>query len=87
MSDVLLLEDEPDLALLVAMSLERTGLSVTTVEDGDEALACIEASPPRLCILDWMVPGLTGLELTRHLRASEQPVGVQFLKSLNNQTL
>ena len=71
MSDVLLVEDEPDLAELVALSLRRVGLSVTWLEDGADAWQLLQFTTPRLCILDWMVPGITGLELTRRLRASE----------------
>lgn len=69
---VLVVEDEQSLALLLAYNLEAEGYSVERVERGDDAeLRLAEAPAPDLVILDWMLPGVSGLELCRRLRARE----------------
>lgn len=69
---VLVVEDEQSLALLLAYNLEAEGYSVERVERGDDAeLRLAEAPAPDLLILDWMLPGVSGLELCRRLRARE----------------
>lgn len=69
---VLVVEDEQSLALLLAYNLEAEGYSVERVERGDDAeLRLAEEPAPDLLILDWMLPGVSGLELCRRLRARE----------------
>ena len=68
---ILVVEDESDLALLLAYNLEAEGYVVESVERGDEAELRLAESPPDLVILDWMLPGVSGLEICRRLRARE----------------
>ena len=68
---ILVVEDESDLALLLAYNLEAEGYVVESVERGDEAELRLAESPPDLIILDWMLPGVSGLEICRRLRARE----------------
>ena len=68
---ILVVEDESDLALLLAYNLEAEGYVVESVERGDEAEFRLAESPPDLVILDWMLPGVSGLEICRRLRARE----------------
>ena len=68
---VLVVEDEADLALLLAYNLESEGYVAETVERGDEAELRLAENPPDLVILDWMLPGVSGLEVCRRLRARE----------------
>ena len=68
---VLIVEDESDLALLLAYNLEAEGYVAETVERGDEAELRLAENPPDLVILDWMLPGVSGLEICRRLRARE----------------
>jgi two-component system phosphate regulon response regulator PhoB len=68
---VLVVEDESDLALLLAYNLEAEGYVVERVERGDEAELRLAEDPPDLVILDWMLPGVSGLEICRRLRARE----------------
>jgi DNA-binding response OmpR family regulator len=75
---VLVVEDDPNVAEVVARYLEREGYQVETVADGKEGLARALADPPELVVLDLMLPGLSGLEVCRHLRA-EAPVPVIML--------
>ncbi|WP_298355130.1 phosphate regulon transcriptional regulator PhoB [Rhodoblastus sp.] len=68
---ILVVEDEAALGLLLAYNLESEGYVVERVERGDEAELRLEESPPDLVILDWMLPGVSGLEICRRLRARE----------------
>ncbi|MSO55959.1 MAG: response regulator transcription factor [Acidobacteria bacterium] len=72
MFNVLIVEDDADIAALLAHYLEKTGYSAEIVADGGRALARAKASPPDLVILDLMLPGLSGLEICRALRADEK---------------
>ena len=66
---VLVVEDEPALSLLLAYNLEAEGYIAERAERGDEAELRLAESPPDLVILDWMLPGVSGLEICRRLRA------------------
>ncbi len=68
---ILVVEDESDLALLLGYNLEAEGYIVERVERGDEAELRLAENPPDLVILDWMLPGVSGLEMCRRLRARE----------------
>ncbi len=68
---ILVVEDESDLALLLGYNLEAEGYVVESVERGDEAELRLAENPPDLVILDWMLPGVSGLEICRRLRARE----------------
>lgn len=68
----LVVEDEPDIAAVVAYQLTRAGHNVRTASTGAEALRIIEIDPPDLVILDLMLPGMNGLDMLRTLRESEE---------------
>ena len=68
---ILVVEDESDLALMLAYNLEAEGYVVEWVERGDEAELRLAERPPDLVILDWMLPGVSGLEICRRVRARE----------------
>jgi two-component system, OmpR family, phosphate regulon response regulator PhoB len=65
---LLVVEDEPPLQELLAYNLERSGYEVAQAFDGEEALTLIDERPPDLVILDWMLPGVSGIEICRQLR-------------------
>jgi two-component system phosphate regulon response regulator PhoB len=65
---ILIVEDEEALALLLRYNLEAEGYRVETVMRGDEADVLLKERLPDLVILDWMLPGLSGIELCRRLR-------------------
>jgi two-component system response regulator BaeR len=74
-ADILVVEDEPALAALVADYLRAAGWSARVLHDGAAALAEIRRAPPDLVVLDLMLPGLDGLSLCRALRTfSDLPV-------------
>jgi two-component system phosphate regulon response regulator PhoB len=68
---ILVVEDDSDMVLLLAYNLEEEGYAVESVERGDEAELRLAENPPDLVILDWMLPGVSGLEICRRLRARE----------------
>ena len=67
----MVVEDEASLSLLLAYNLEAEGYLVDREERGDEAELRLMESVPDLLILDWMLPGVSGLEICRRLRARE----------------
>src|SRR3954469_26009770 len=66
---ILIIEDEEPLTLLLRYNLESEGYEVETAGRGDEGELRLKESPPDLILLDWMLPGLSGIELCRRLRA------------------
>ncbi len=66
---ILIVEDEEPLTLLLRYNLESEGYGVESVGRGDEAETRLRESVPDLVILDWMLPGLSGIELCRRLRS------------------
>ncbi len=69
---ILIVEDEEPLVLLLRYNLEAEGYSVDSVSRGDEAEISLRESVPDLLVLDWMLPGLSGIELCRRLRQREE---------------
>jgi len=65
---ILIVEDEAPLTELLRYNLEAAGYQVEVVARGDEADLRLREDVPDLAILDWMLPGLSGIELTRRLR-------------------
>ena len=68
---ILVVEDEIDVALLISYNLEAEGYVVESVARGDEAELRLAENAPDLLILDWMLPGVSGIEICRRLRARE----------------
>jgi two-component system, OmpR family, phosphate regulon response regulator PhoB len=68
---ILVVEDEEALRLLLAYNLESEGFAVECVERGDEADLRLIENPPDLVVLDWMLPGVSGLEICRRMRARQ----------------
>jgi two-component system phosphate regulon response regulator PhoB len=68
---ILVVEDEAALSLLLTYNLEAEGYGVARAERGDDAEVMLAVSTPVLVILDWMLPGVSGFELCRRMRARE----------------
>lgn len=66
---VLLVEDEPAQREVLAYNLEAEGFLVTRAESGDEALLLFDEVGPDLVVLDWMLPGVSGIEVCRRLKS------------------
>lgn len=76
---VLVADDDDDIRMLVSIRLERLGLAVIAAADGERALALAREHAPDLAILDVTMPGLTGVEVTRALRADEATASIPVL--------
>ena len=68
---ILVVEDDTSIAYLLVYNLEADGYQVEHVDNGDEAELRISETPPDLLILDWMLPGVSGIEICRRVRARE----------------
>jgi DNA-binding response OmpR family regulator len=68
---IVVADDDQDILDLVVFKLTQAGYDPVAVGDGVAALAAIEADLPRLAILDVMMPGLSGMEVLRKVRANE----------------
>jgi two-component system phosphate regulon response regulator PhoB len=66
---ILLVEDVESLALLLRYNFEAEGFQVAVASRGDEAELLVAEDPPHLIVLDWMLPGLSGIELCRRWRS------------------
>jgi two-component system phosphate regulon response regulator PhoB len=66
---VMIVEDEEPLIMLLRYNLEAEGYDVDSVSRGDEAEIRLQEGAPDLILLDWMLPGVSGIELCRRLRA------------------
>ncbi|GIV84567.1 MAG: response regulator transcription factor [Thermoflexales bacterium] len=70
MEHILVIEDDPAIRDLLRRGLTYENYKVTTANDGASGLAAARDNPPDLVILDWMMPGLDGLEVCMRLRAA-----------------
>ncbi len=76
---ILIVEDEPDMAELVALRLRREGYEVDVAHDGQEGLRRARAQPPDLAVLDVMLPGLSGTEVAAALRGDPRTAKLPIL--------
>ncbi|MBE9208264.1 response regulator transcription factor [Nostoc sp. LEGE 06077] len=79
MTHILLVEDEVKLARFIELELNYEGYQVSVAYDGLTALTAARELHPDLVILDWMLPGLSGLEICRRLRSTGDKVPVILL--------
>lgn len=71
---VLVVDDDPTIVQLLALTLEPDGFRVVTASDGESALRMAASERPSLVLLDWQMPGADGIEVTRALRNHNDPV-------------
>lgn len=76
---ILVVEDEQKLAKLIELELGYEGYQVTVAHDGLTGLSAVRSEAPDLIILDWMIPGLSGVELCRRLRSTGNKTPVILL--------
>lgn len=76
---IVIVEDEADMAELIAMRLKREHYEVTVCNDGSDALDMILDDPPDLVVLDRMLPGMSGTEIITRLRANRPTARVPIL--------
>jgi phosphoserine phosphatase RsbU/P len=79
---VLVAEDDPVSCQVLATCLRKWGYDPVITRDGNEAMTVMRSpNPPRLAVLDWMMPGMDGLEVCRRLREVNKMVHIIFLSA------
>ena len=86
MTKILVVEDQPDLAELLARNFVLEGFEVRTAGDGREVVPLVRSWRPDLVILDLMLPGMDGFEVLRGLRAEHQRLPVIILSARGEET-
>jgi two-component system phosphate regulon response regulator PhoB len=76
---VLVVEDEPAQREVLAYNLEAEGFKVARAETGDEALLLVEEETPDLIVLDWMLPGVSGIEVCRRVKSKTETRGIPII--------
>jgi two-component system phosphate regulon response regulator PhoB len=79
MANILVVEDEPAIAELVMLNLRHGGHTVRRAADAAQAQAAVTAELPDLVVLDWMLPGDSGIGLARQWRASARTQGLPIV--------
>jgi DNA-binding response OmpR family regulator len=79
MFHILVIEDEAKLAQFIELELKYEGYQVTVAQDGLSGLTAARESHPDLILLDWMLPGVSGLEICRRLRLTGDRVPIILL--------
>ena len=72
---ILVVEDEPSIQELIAASLQHAGHLVLRADSAEQALQLVNETLPDVVLLDWMLPGLSGIQCARRLRSAERTSG------------
>lgn len=76
---ILVIEDEPAIQELVACNLELAGHLTRRADSAEQAIAMVRDELPDLIVLDWMLPGISGIEFARRLRAEKRTQAVPLI--------
>lgn len=76
---ILIVEDEPSIAELIAVNLNHAGYEVQRAMQTELASMLMKDTLPSLLILDWMLPGKSGVQFAKELRANERTRGLPIL--------
>jgi two-component system phosphate regulon response regulator PhoB len=76
---ILIVEDEPSIAELIAVNLRHNGFQPVWAEDGQAAQREIDAVQPDAILLDWMLPGLSGIQLAKKWRSESRTKAIPIL--------
>lgn len=77
--DILIVEDEPPVARLIELHLKSAGYRTHICDNGNDAAQSLESFTPKLALLDRMIPGMRGLELTRWIRKQDHLAGLPII--------
>lgn len=84
---ILIVDDEPEIGLMVGEFLRRRGYQIQTAVNGEQALDLIHAKPPDLVLLDIYMPGINGIEVLRRIQQSNPSIGVIMLTASQEEAL
>ncbi len=76
---ILIIDDEEDILKLLQYNLQREGYQVWCAQSGEEGFASAKAKRPDLVVLDWMLPGIDGLEVCKLIRADKDTRNIPVL--------
>lgn len=76
---ILVVEDEPAIQELIACNLEMAGHRVLRAENAEQAFEMVQSELPDLIVLDWMLPGMSGIEFARRIRADKRAQSVPLI--------
>ena len=76
---VLVVEDEPAIQELIAYNLKQAGHQPLRADNAEQAMRLVQDALPDLVLLDWMLPGLSGIELARRLRADKRTEAIPII--------
>ena len=76
---ILIVEDEADIQELIAYNLEKAGHAAVRADDAEQALELVRAELPHLIVIDWMLPGMSGIELARWLKANKRTESIPLI--------
>ena len=79
MAQVLIVEDEPDVLLLLENRVRAAGHDVESVTDGETAMDILEERRPAVIVLDWMMPRVSGIDVLERLRVDDPEHAVKVL--------
>jgi len=79
MKTILIIEDENDLAELVAYNLDKEGYRSLIAQDGPSGLEAVRHNSPDLILLDLMLPGMSGMEICKILKSREKTAGIPII--------
>ncbi len=79
MTEILIIDDDPTIQLLLTRALKKTGYQITVAEDGEKGFQLAMKIKPALIISDWLMPGLTGLELCRQIKQNPELTTTFFI--------
>lgn len=77
--NILVVEDEPAIQELIAVNLEHAGHHVIRARDAEAALGIVRNALPDLMLIDWMLPGMSGVALAKQLRGDERTRGIPMI--------
>lgn len=79
MSHILIVEDDPEAAHILEMSLKREGFKISVAMDGTQGLTAIQSYRPDLILLDLMMPDIDGFEVCRRTRANPDTTNIPII--------
>jgi two-component system OmpR family response regulator len=85
-SRILVIEDDDDIARMLALNLRAEGFEVATEASGEGGLASLQREPPQLLILDLMLPGIDGLHVCRKVRESTDYIPIVILSAKSSES-
>ena len=66
---ILVVEDDPDIRELLSFTISRAGFDLVAAETAEEALRMLDSGLPEVMVIDWMLPGMDGIDLAKYLRS------------------